>query len=88
MFRYSVDIPEFGKVTVKIKLDRTTENRFIEYCNTYNHLKRFQIKDRKFPLIGIMSFNKKVKEGYDRMFLYELKALANQIEFFQYVTIV
>ena len=88
MFSYSVDIPEIGKVTVKIKLDEANENKLIEYCNTYNHLKRFQIKDRKFPLIGIMSFNKKVKEGYDRMFLYELKALTNRIKFLQYVTIV
>ena len=88
MFRYSVDIPEIGKVTVKIKLDEANENKLIEYCNTYNHLKRFQIKDREFPLIGIMSFNKKVKEGYDRMFLYELKALTNRIKFLQYVTIV
>lgn len=88
MFRYSVDIPEIGKVTVKIKLDGANENKLIEYCNTYNHLKRFQIKDRKFPLIGIMSFNKKVKEGYDRMLLYELRSLANQIKFLQYVTIV
>ena len=43
MFSYSVDILEFGKVTVKITTNEITEEKLKQYFSTYFHLKRFQI---------------------------------------------
>lgn len=59
MFRYSVDIPEFGKVTVKITTNEITENKLKQYFSPYFHLQRFQNNNRYFPLIGARYGNRK-----------------------------
>lgn len=45
MFKYSVDIPELGKVTVKISMSEVIEKRLKQYFSTYYHLQSFQNND-------------------------------------------
>lgn len=87
MFRYSVDIPEFGKVTVKISMNEITEKKIKQYFSTYFHLQHFQNNDRHFPLIGARYGNRKwhlSSEDYKKMFLYELNNFINQLKFITY----
>lgn len=91
MFRYSVDIPEFGKVTVKITTNEITEKKLKQYFSTYFHLQRFQNNNRYFPLIGSRYGNRKWKlspEDYEKMFLYELNNFINQLKFASYAFII
>lgn len=88
MFRYSVDIPELGKVTVKISMSEVIEKRLKQYFSTYYHLQPFQNNDRHFPLIGTKSANRKWKlspEDYRKMFLHELNDFIYQLKFIMYV---
>ena len=88
MFRYSVDIPEFGKVTVKITANEITEKKIKQYFSTYYYLQRFLNDNRYFPLIGTRYGNNKWKlppEDYNKMFLYELNNFISQLKFIPYV---
>lgn len=91
MFRYSVDIPEIGKVTVKIKLDEIAEKKLKQRFSPHLHSQFFQNNDRHFPLIGAIYGNRKWNlspEDYEKMFLYELNSFINELKFRLYVNIV
>ena len=88
MFRYSVDIPELGKVTVKISMSEVIEKRLKQYFSTNYYLQSFQNNDRHFPLIGTKSVKQKWKispEDYRKMFLHELNDFIYQLKFIMYV---